>query len=703
MGPAPGAGMSVFGYLDRFSFKPGDEVACRFTSAGPVTADLVRLIHGDASPAGPGFRSEEIRAVPPVTAAGGEQPIHPGSFLRAEEVVPAGTAAVRLSVLAWPALPAAGTPQGLLSLTTADGSAVLSLALDETGHPHLRTGDGATAARLGRPLLKRRWYRLTATANQDSAELTAVPLDPVPGDEEPGRAVGPGLSLAGASGAVAAAVAALPRPIGCYHGKLERPEVRDGTGLTLASWAFEREMTGDRAIDVSGREKHGRLVNAPARAMTGPGWTGQTLDWRTAPEQYGAVHFHGDDLADAGWAAGALLRLPSDLRSGIYAVRLRSGGHTDHIPFAVRATGKPADVAFLLPTFTYLAYANEQTGDPAVMTHPLDVALREHPGFGKSLYDRHLDGSGICHSTALRPILTLRPDYRHWHYDAPRHFGADLYLADWLEHAGVEFDVLTDHDLHAEGAAAIEGYQVVLTGSHPEYHSSATLDALHGHVRAGRCLMYLGGNGFYWVTSSRPARPEIIEVRRSSGVRSWETAPGEGHHAGTGEPGGLWRHRGRSPNALTGVGMAAHGWSERGRGYLRTPASRDPRWAWVFDGIAEDVLGDFGLVMNGASGDELDRCDPALGSPPHTVVLATSQPHDENYHQAVEDVMEIRPGLSGPGNPAVRSDLVLVEHTSGGAVFSAGSIAFLGSLSHNRYRNPVSRLIANVLDNFRGR
>ncbi|WP_020636068.1 N,N-dimethylformamidase beta subunit family domain-containing protein [Amycolatopsis alba] len=691
--------MSVFGYLDRFSFRPGEEIACRFTSTAPVRVDLVRLIHGDTSPEGPGFRSEEIGAVPAVTAPGGEQPIRTGSFLRADAVVPRGTAAIRFSALVWPTLPAAGTAQGLLSLTAVDGSAVFFLALDETGRPCL--SDGTVRARLDRPLRERRWYRLTAAAGPDSVTLAAVALDPVPGEEEPAHATGPGVDLSGASGVVAAAVTA--RPYGCYNGKLERPEVRDGTGILLADWALERDMTGDRAVDVSGRGRHGLLVNAPARAMTGAGWTGGTLDWRTAPEQYGAVHFHDDDLADSNWTAGARMRLPPDLRSGIYAVRLRCDGHTDHVPFAVRAPGARADVVFLLPTFTYLAYANEQTGGPAVMTDPLDVALRTHPGFGKSLYDRHRDGSGICHSTALRPILTLRPDYRHWHYDAPRHFGADLYLADWLEHTGVAFDVLTDHDLHAEGTTALEGYQVVLTGSHPEYHSTETLDALHGHVRAGRCLMYLGGNGFYWVTSQHPRRPEIIEVRRSRGVRSWETAPGEGHHASTGEPGGLWRERGRSPNALTGIGMAAHGWSERGRGYVRTAESRDPRWAWVFEGIADDVLGDFGLVMGGASGDELDRFDAALGSPPQTAVLATSQPHDEHYHQAVEDVLEIRPGLSGPANPAVRSDLVLLEQPSGGAVFSAGSIAFLGSLSRHGYRNNVSRLVANVLDNFRRR
>jgi N,N-dimethylformamidase len=35
--------------------------------------------------------------------------------------------------------------------------------------------------------------------------------------------------------------------------------------------------------------------------VRGHNWTGEYTDWRQAPDQYGAIHFHDDDLADACW------------------------------------------------------------------------------------------------------------------------------------------------------------------------------------------------------------------------------------------------------------------------------------------------------------------------------------------------------------------------------------------------------------------
>ncbi len=95
----------------------------------------------------------------------------------------------------------------------------------------------------------------------------------------------------------------------------------------------------------------------------------------------------------------------------------------------------------------------------------------------------------------------------------------------------------------------------------------AIIDALEGHVRGGGRLMYLGGNGHYWVTAVDPRRPHLIEIRRgNSGGRTWESAPGEAYLSSTGEPGGLWRHRGRPPNRLLGVGFSAQGADERAPG-----------------------------------------------------------------------------------------------------------------------------------------
>ena len=44
--------------------------------------------------------------------------------------------------------------------------------------------------------------------------------------------------------------------------------------------------------------------------------------------------------------------------------------------------------------------------------------------------------------------------------------------------------------------------------------------------------------------------------------------------------------------------------------------------------------------------------------------------------------------------------MVFFETGHGGAVFSVGSIAWTGSLSHAEYANSVSRVTQNVLDRF---
>ncbi|NJC71976.1 hypothetical protein HC031_19965 [Planosporangium thailandense] len=697
------------------------------TDADQVTLDLVRLRHGDVNPAGPGFRTDDVPAVAAQRIPGRLQPIHPGSYMRATGVV-AGAREVRLSVTVWPTTPGAGRVQGVLSLTDESGRHVAALALDEAGTPVLTTPDGVVV-RAAQPLLERRWYRVTASLAADRCELAVTALNPLPGDHDGTPQSGAGVPVDRASGVVAAALDVVAEsghqvPAGLYNGKIEAPEVR-GDGAIAARWAFEDLTDLAVAVDASGHGHHGELRNGPARAMTGSNWTGDVDDFRQAPEQYGAIHFHDDDLIDAGWDVDTTVTLPSDLPSGVYAIRLRRveevpaelpSPDVDHIPFAVLpAVGAPRkSVAFVLPTFTYVAYANERLMHrldyeaAGITDHPIvpgfhDRLLAEHPEFGSSLYDHHSDGSGVCYSSFLRPIPNLRPDYRMWLQNAPRHLPADLYTVAFFDHAGIEYDVLTDHDVHADGAAALDGYQVVVTGSHPEYYSGTMLDAVQAHVEAGGCLMYLGGNGFYWVATPDPRRPEVIEVRRSAGIRTWEAAPGEHHHSTTGEHGGLWRWRGRSPNKLVGVGMCSQGWDEKAPPFIRSELSYAPEYAWVFDGISDHEIGDFGLIMNGASGDELDRYDPALGSPPNTAVLATSGRHSNYYQLAVEDALMLSPGLGGEDCDDVRSDMVLVEHAGGGAVFSVGSICFTGCLPWNGFDNNVARLVHNVLTNFRNR
>jgi N,N-dimethylformamidase len=525
------------------------------------------------------------------------------------------------------------------------------------------------------------------------------------------------------------------RPRGVFNGKLDRPklfaralEPEEVEALqdirnplpegVAAAWNFSVGIDADHIHDTSSHARHGAAVNVPARAMTDHTWTGEHLDWTEASEQYGAIHFHDDDFEDARWQPSFELTIPDTLRSGVYAMLLDAEGGEEHIPFFVRPKSgtTTAAVAFLAPTLTYLAYANERlywnegfrekrTFITPLDTEPPDVDqyMAEHRELGLSLYDSHSDGSGCAYSSRLRPILNMRPKYRAWRlHNAPRHFAADLYLVGWLEQSGIPYDVITDEDLHREGRELLAGYRAILTGSHPEYYTSPMHSAMREYLELGGRLMYLGGNGFYWVTSVDSTRPHLIELRRgTTGTRAWESQPGESHHSMTAEPGGIWRLRGESPHRLVGIGFAAQGWGGAA-GYTRLPDSYDPRVAFIFEGIGDDeIIGEFGFVLGGAAGDEVDRFDLRLGSPPHALLLATSAgKHTDYYQVTAEDVPITIPGQGGTQNPKVRADMVFFETPCGGAVFSVGSINWLGSLGWNRYSNNVARLTENVLRRF---
>ena len=188
----------------------------------------------------------------------------------------------------------------------------------------------------------------------------------------------------------------------------------------------------------------------------------------------------------------------------------------------------------------------------------------QHHGFAHSTYNRHRDNTGVSITTRRRPILTMRPGFLTFN-DARgsglRHYPADTHLLAWMEAKGIPFDIVTDEDLDDEGVDLIKPYRAVLTGSHPEYHTPGTLDALHAYTRqgAGR-LVYLGGNGFYWRIARDKAMPHLFELRRAEGgIRAWEAQPGEYYHQLDGGLGGLWRRNRRPPQLLVGVGFSGQG------------------------------------------------------------------------------------------------------------------------------------------------
>lgn len=714
--------MDVVGYTDRMSVAPGEEIRIMCSSTdSEVHIDLVRLRHGDER--AHGLRTEPVSATLSGTYSSGYQPLRSGSHVVVPHC-PELDVDRGFGVDLWvcPTMLAAGR-QALIGKRdhtglgwgldiTEDGKVCLSIR-DPGGSPVEVTSE--------RRVRERSWYHIAAAVDRAGcrAELMVRPRDCVPARSrseitETERVWAPIDSAEPAFAPVALLIAGAWRRDGgdhvaaTFNGKIAAPrlhrvvpaleQLADTPGAVgggdVFAWDFARDPGSTRIPEISGSGVDGTTVHAPTRAVTGPFW--DDIGNSTA-ERRDAVHFHDDDLGDAGWHPTAIWMVDSDLPSGIYAAHVR--GRTigeDYIPLIVRPPREraTAEILVVAPLFSWLAYGNVR-------------ALEEYTGAGteagayvvanrlNSLYDLHSDGSGVAYSSWRRPLLNLRPGFRLPILDSPHQLGADLHLVDWLIEFGHDFDVVTDEDLHRDGVDLLRRYPVMLSGTHAEYWSAPMLDALEGYLSQGGRYMYLSGNGMYWATAFDGAH--TIEVRRhGAAVSAWHCAPGEGDLATTGEPGGLWRWRGRPPQRYVGVGFSAC-WATtpeaRGSGYRRAIGD-DARAAFVFEGVEYDEpIGAFpNLILGyGAAGYEVDRADFTLGTPAHALILATADEFPEEYWTVAPEEV---------GRSGVRADMVFFETPGGGAVFSVGSIAWCGALSYNDYDNNVSTVTGNVLRRF---
>lgn len=735
----------VMAYCNRWTNYPGDTVRFMVSCLGGSSYDvqMVRLIQPDAGPLATPFAPEPVEAPCNGSHHGRHQSIPIGGLA----VVPghaalAPASGFTLCAYVMPTTPAKGR-QAILGTWCEQAQAGfgLEVAADSTLLLRIGAGPGKVATlSSGAALTARRWY-FVACAFDAATGTATLWQEPMPAhDFHTERAVtvtrivphaptprsGPLTVAAWSNGPTDA-----PSSWGGlafaqhFNGRVAAPRLaagaldRAGVALLAATpladtladrligaWDFSRDIPTETITDLGPLRLHGTTVNLPTRAMRGPHWTGAVMDWTKAPEQYDAIHFHDTDLVDACWQEDFRFTIPDDLRSGIYAAKVSSEGFDFWVPFFVcpkRGTAN-ARIAFLASTATYTVYLNNRGRFLSLVTEryqgrlmvmdEIDSLLVEFPEMGLATYDRHSDGSGVSYSSRLRPLQNFRPTGRSWN------FNIDLFITDWLEHIGEPYDVITEDQLHEQGMELLSRYAVVLTGSHPEYDSVQMLDAFEGYLRRGGRLMYMGGNGFYWCIAHHPTRDGVIEVRRAEGgVRAWDAEPGEYYHSFTGEYGGLWRRNRRAPQRLAGVGFISQGFDKCSY-YRRQQAASDPRIAWAFEGLQEEILGDFGVLQGGAAGLEIDAVDPALGTPPHALVMARSENHSNTYELVAEEVLVPHGATDAVINPGIHADLTFFETPQGGAVFSTGSIAYSGSLGWNRFDNTICRLTTTILRRF---
>lgn len=753
------AQQKIFGYANRISVKQGEEIIFHVNADGATEAEaqLVRLIHGDAHEAGPGYVEEEIAH--PVNGRWSvkKQFTQLGSFLRVSDPDNhlAVDGALTLFCHIWPTIPKKGVRQTLMGRWDTKNNTGYALGINPDGHLEFWVGNGDevdyVTAEL--PLLAKMWYFVGISFDPATGHATlyqegvrnrynsllgkVVPHDYASHVRQTFRFQhrnDPSVPFH-IAGALDFHLLRGHFVSDLYAGKIDRPAVCNGAlsreqldaccrgemppaASVLAYWDTSKGYTdrgiGQTVFDVGPHGMHAEGVNHPVRAMTGWNWNGRDDCFRLAPEQYGGIEFHPDTVTDCRWDETNRMQIPADLPSGIYAIRLRIGAGTgimeEYIVFVVRPARPTGRLCFLVPTASYLAYANESlsfdahiiqpmTGQPPVVTD-LDIETYEHREYGLSTYDSYEDGAGVCYTSYLRPIINMRPKYRMSSMNITWQFPADLSITAWIHHKGYDCDYITDEDLDREGLDAIKPYKCVITGTHPEYVSERMLDAQEDYVADGGRLIYMGGNGYYWVVGFADDNPECMEVRKlDSGMRAWAARPGEHYLQTTGEKSGLWRNRGRAPQKLTGVGFIGEGF-ETASPYRKMPDAWHRTASWITDGIEGEVFGDQGLAYGGAAGIELDRYDLSLGTPPHTKIIASSGGHSDNYVLVTEELLYAYAGLVGSLDYRIRADMTYFTAPNNGAVFCTGSIGYGQALPANGFDNAAAKVLSNVVDAF---
>jgi N,N-dimethylformamidase len=706
---------SLVGYTNKLSGRPGDNIDFKISSQSntPIKAQLFRSISADPNPKGAGIVEESCEAIfPTQTFAGRNQPFFPGSYGKtATPIAVTAKNSLKVALLVWPTQICAHN-QTLLAVGKAE------LLMKPDGYAEIRIGDHTVST--PKPLNLHHWYKIEGSIGADgqlriSATLlkhgTATQNVTTASISVPGET---GFDLDGIVSVGARFSSGSAEQF--FNGKIEAPQIW-ADGMLVANWNFSTDISAPTVVGENCPAMD--LVNSPTRGVKGAFWDGSEHNWRHKPEHYGAIHFHEDDIYDFGWETDFSLKIPRSMPSGIYVMRISNDGHEDAMPFFVcPPLGKPtAKLCVLVSTFTYTIYGNHARPDYHAGwqdriqdwgAYPHNPA--EFSDYGLSTYNLHSDGSGICHASHKRPLFNLRPGYITFgeaSCSGLRHFQADSHLIAWLHAKGIDYDIITDDELHNDGVVSIKDYATVTTGSHPEYHTSQMLDALTSYRDGGGSFVYLGGNGFYWRIVRHRDDPDLLEIRRAEdGLRAWASEPGEYYNAFDGSYGGLWRRNGRPPQQLVGIGFTAQGIFV---GMPYTRICHDPEFDWVFDGIEGDVVGDFGFSGNGAAGFELDRIDPALSDGLNLAegsditVLAHSYDTANDFMLVPEEQLTHLTNLSGGSEgQAKRADMVYFTTEGGGQVFSVGSITFCGSLPWNNYDNNISRLLSNVLSRFIG-
>lgn len=375
-----------------------------------------------------------------------------------------------------------------------------------------------------------------------------------------------------------------------------------------------------------------------------------------------------------GWPAAFTFKIPTDWRSGYYAITLRASDNGGKFTqrgkrlvesncfFVLRPAvpGSTSKILLQLSTNTYNAYNNWG---------------------GFSLYAYNGRGGNQGHRVSYeRPPAS---QFNNW----------ELPFVQWAERNGYQLEYAANPDLefHPE---MLKAYKLVLSVGHDEYWSAAMRDNLEKFIAGGGNVAFFSGNTCCWQVRSEEGGKALTSWKQNYGQDPLFTG---GNHQLLST---LWSHHlvKRPENQLTGVGFLQGGYRKSHSQFMDEPAEytihHPDHWIFAGTGVKRgDKFGDKDTIV----GYECDGCEVTWkdglpvptnkdGTPEGFTILASCpvkwHPDDCEWYDRWE---KGRVGNSCLG-----------LYTRGGTVFTTGSTDWAHGLRGGD--KIVERVTKNILD-----
>ena len=175
--------LRITGYSDKFSARPNEEVSFFVNSEfnEQYQVDIVRLIHGDTNPEGPGFKEELIHSNISDMYPGKKQDIHAGSYIFIPHNDLFNLQSFTLCAYIYPTTPyvdvegvEVGT-QAIITKWDEENQTGYGIFINEHGELCLKIGHGKGKVEefsTGKPLYRKIWYKVGASFDASTGKVS---------------------------------------------------------------------------------------------------------------------------------------------------------------------------------------------------------------------------------------------------------------------------------------------------------------------------------------------------------------------------------------------------------------------------------------------------------------------------------------------------------------------------------------------------